>query len=197
MSMIKPTSILIILISFFSCSSPAEKLPILSYTINNQGNKDYYTIEYVNFVNQLDQEFNGNHGKVYIANFFFTRCPSICPPIRYQLKKLANDIPSNNFLIVSHTIDPEFDSPTVLKAYAESTGVPHEKWQFLYAPESNVKAQAQLYKTNFKPNQSGTDFYHSSYAALVDQKKRIRGFYNLLIPEEINLLKQDVQNLLD
>lgn len=187
----------LLLVSVVSCQSPKEKLPILSYTLNEQGEKEYYSIEYSGFINQLNESFTGTKDKVYIANFFFTRCPSICPPMRRQLIETAEAIGSKNFMIISHTIDPDHDTPTVLKDYSDATGIPYKKWQFLTASEAITKAQAKLFMTNFKPNEEGTDFYHSSYAALVDEDNMVRGFYNLLIPKEVELMKADIKILLN
>lgn len=101
-----------------------------------------------------------------------------------------------NVMIISHTIDPIHDSVSVLKTYSEATGIPDHKWQFLRASEEKTKSQATMYMTNFKPNEEGTDFYHSSYVALVDQKQQIRGFYNVLLSEDVDRLKADLERLL-
>ena len=183
-----------------SCNTKQDKLPILSYQVNNEGEKELYAIEYTGgFVNQLGEEFVDvahQENKVFIANFFFTRCPSICPPMRQQLIGISESIDNENFLIISHTIDPTNDTPNVLKDYAEATGISLDRWQFLTATEAQVKAQAKQYMTNFKPNEDGTNFYHSSYVALVDKNRMIRGFYDLLKPREVELLKEDIELLL-
>ena len=74
---------------------------------------------------------------------------------------------------------------------------PNEKWQFLRSTVENTKLQAKQFMTNFKPNEDGTDFYHSSYVALIDRNQLIRGFYNILIPEEVIRLKKDIKILLN
>ena len=190
----------IICFIILSCNTKQDKLPILSYQINAQGDKELYTIEYSEaFVTQLNEPFNNEKldGKIFIANFFFTQCPSICPPMRQQLIGISESIDTDDFLIVSHTIDPNNDTPDVLKAYAEATGISSERWQFVTATEAQTKAQAKQYMTNFKPNEEGTDFYHSSYATLVDKDRMIRGFYDLLKPKEVSLLKKDIELLLN
>jgi len=184
-----------------SCKSESHTLPVKSYKINQEGVKEYYRITYSgDFVNQLGEEFvDVAHleNKVFIANFFFTRCPSICPPMRQQLISISESINDDDFLIISHTIDPTNDTPQILKEYAESTGISFNRWQFLTATEAQTKAQAKQYMTNFKPNEDGTDFYHSSYVALVDKNRMIRGFYDVLKPKEVELLKEDAKLLLD
>jgi protein SCO1/2 len=183
-----------------SCNTFTDNLPILSYKIDASGNKNYYKISYDGFTNQFDESFStkNTEGQIYIANFFFTRCPSICPPMRNELIAIAEEFSEeNNFMIISHTIDPEHDSISVLKAYAEATGIHQNNWQFLRASEKKTKRQAELYMTNFKPNDDGSDFYHSSFVALVDQNQYIRGFYNVLVPEEVVRLKNDIQHILN
>lgn len=183
-----------------SCNTSSKKLPILSYKIDTSGNKNYYNITYDRFINQSGESFSTENlqGKICIANFFFTRCPSICPPMRTELISIAEEFSEeNNIMFISHTIDPKHDSITVLKTYSEATGVPESKWQFIRASEEHTKLQAEMYMTNFKPNEEGSDFYHSSFAALVDKKQQIRGFYNVLIKEDVERLKLDIKQLLD
>ena len=189
----------IFLILTLGCTTSTKELPILSYTINDEGNKTYYSISYKGFTNQLGQSFSTGdiQGKVTISNFFFTRCPSICPSMRLVLIDLAKVFSGEkDILIISHTIDPKHDSVEVLKQYWETTEIPHNTWQFIRAPEAKTKAQAKQYMTNFKPNNDGTDFYHSSFVALVDKKQHIRGFYNLLVIEDVERLKKDIRQLL-
>lgn len=181
------------------CKTNHKELPILSYTIDTNGTKQYHNITYNNFKNQFNQPFSTSNieGKVFIANFFFTKCPSICPPMRTQLITIADTFKDRiNFLIVSHTIDPKNDSVTVLKNYADAAGISENTWQFLRAETDITKQQAKQYMTNFKPNEDGTDFYHSSYVALVDKEQQIRGFYNILVKEDVERLQHDIEILL-
>jgi protein SCO1/2 len=192
--------ILFVLVFCFSCGSKTKELPILSYKIDASGERKTYAITYDGFTNQLAASFTTDaiKDKIFIANFFFTTCPSICPPMRTQLIAIARQFEnSDDFLIVSHTIDPEKDTVPVLRAYAEGTGIANDKWQFLRSSIDETKAQASQYMTNFKPNEAGTDFYHSSYVALVDSNQWIRGFYNILVPEEVQRLKTDIRALIN
>ncbi|MCK7589855.1 SCO family protein [Subsaxibacter sp. CAU 1640] len=189
----------LVLFFFFGCNSGSKQLPILSYQIDDKGNTVAYKIKYDNFKNQLGENFSTDNikDKVFLANFFFTSCPSICPPMRNKLIDIAETFQSDDdFLIVSHTIDPKNDTVEVLKNYSEATGISSDKWQFVRSSVELTRKQADLYMTNFKANEDGTDFYHSSYAALVDTDQQIRGFYNLLVDEEIERLKEDIAFLL-
>lgn len=184
----------------FGCQPNSKELPVLSFKVDDSGNKTNYSITYKNFTNQLGKPFSTENikSRIFIANFFFTRCPSICPPMRTELIDIAKTFDNEDeFLIVSHTIDPENDSVEVLKNYSEATGVSSEKWKFVRSSFENTRQQANVFMTNFKPNEDGTDFYHSSYVALVDKKQQSRGFYNILVLEEIKRLKEDIILLLN
>lgn len=181
-----------------TCTSSTKELPVLSYTIDDSGVKQNYVITYKGFTNQLGNSFNSEdiEGKICVANFFFTRCPSICPPMRTALISISEKFDKEeDVLLISHTIDPKHDSISILKSYSEATGISHEKWQFIRASEEQTKAQAKQYMTNFKPNEDGSDFYHSSYVALVDQQQQIRGFYNVLQTSDTNRLVEDIKYL--
>lgn len=187
-----------ILLWLLSCETSTKDLPILSYTVDESGQKQYYKMTYDGFSNQLGESFTTKSidGKICIANFFFTRCPSICPAMRTELISIAEAFSKDdNVMLISHTIDPKNDSISVLKAYAEATGIPESRWQFIRASEKHIKLQAKKYMTNFKPNEEGSDFYHSSFVALVDQKQNIRGFYNVLIDEEVLRLINDIKRI--
>lgn len=192
--------IVITIFFVFGCQTSFKELPILSYKINSSGEKINYSITYEHFTNQLGRPFSTDDikDKVFIANFFFTRCPSICPPMRTVLVNIAENFSDNtDFLIVSHTINPENDTVEVLKQYSEATGISNQEWQFVRSSEENTRHQANQFMTNFRPYEDGIDFYHSSYVALVDKHQLIRGFYNILVIEEVERLKKDIQSLLN
>lgn len=189
---------LFVLIS--SCKTQDDALPILSYKINEEGIKENYTVTYDGFVNQFNQPFTTNNikDKLCIANFFFTRCPSICPPMRQELIKVAEALKDyDDFMILSHTIDMSYDSVNVLNKYWKATEIPATKWQFLRASESGTKEQAKQFMTNFRPNDDGTDFYHSTFVALIDKQQQIRGFYNTTTPKDMERLIENVEMMLD
>lgn len=182
-----------------SCQSSPEDLPVLSYKIDSNGNKEVYAITYSNFTDQNGEQVSNKtiNDKIIVANFFFTQCPSICPPMRMQLIDVANEfIDEDQLILISHSIDIAYDTVSVLKTYSENTQIPSSKWLFITSNEENTKNQAKQFMTNFKPKNDGTDFYHSSYAALVDKNQMIRGFYNILITEEVQRLKVDIKTLL-
>ena len=189
-------------IIFINCKSTSDNsdLPILSFTLNSEGEKEFYTIDQYSFMNQSGEHFTSKKtkGKVHTANFFFTSCPSICPRTTKVQIDLAQDFKDeNNFFQLSFSIDPKRDSIEKLHDYELHTGITTKKWQLLRGNDNELQKIAVALKTNFKPNADGTDFYHSSYVALIDKKQHIRGFYDLLIPKEVNLLKKEIKLLLN
>ncbi len=99
--------IALICLLLFSYKSEWYKLSVLSYTINEQGIKEFYSSVYNgDFLNQMNDKFTNEHlnNKVIIANFFFTRCPSICPPMRQQLIGISESIDDDDLLIISPTM---------------------------------------------------------------------------------------------
>lgn len=198
MSKILKVSFLLLIL--FSCKPEDKTLPILNFKINADGVKEYYTITYDGFVNQFNENFTTNNlkDKVCIANFFFTRCPSICPPMRQELIKISYALKEHSgFMMISHSIDMTNDTVDVLHTYWETTEVSAERWQFLRGSEEAAKAQAKQFMTNFKPNEDGTDFYHSSFVALIDKQQQIRGFYNTSTPVDMERLIEDIKVLVD
>lgn len=190
----------LIFLILFSCKQEEKTLPILSFRMNTEGVKEYYTITYDGFTNQFNEQFTTENlnEKVSIANFFFTRCPSICPPMRQELIKIYNSVREHDdFMMISHTIDMTNDTVDVLHTYWEATEIPAEKWQFLRGYETVTKEQAKQFMTNFKPKEDGTDFYHSSFVALIDKQQQIRGFYNTSTPVDMGRLIEDIKILVD
>ncbi len=191
--------VLFIVVLFISCQSQTEDLPILSYTINSKGEKETYSITYSDFINQDGKQVTTEtiQNKIVVANFFFTRCPSICPPMRTEFIDVAKEfLEEESFLLVSHSIDQKNDTIEALKKYSDATEIPSYKWLFVTSTEEDTRQQAKQFMTNFRPNEDGTDFYHSSYVALLDKNQRIRGFYNILIPEDVERLKANIKMLL-
>jgi len=196
MTQIKVFALYFLLI--YSCSSK-ENLPILSRYIDSNGKEIIYHIKDFEFTDQLNRKFSTNDtkNKVYISNFFFTRCPSICPKMKASLIDIARaNIKNPDFLIISISIDPEHDSIPILKQYAETTTISNSKWYFLNGNKKQLNHISTLFRTSFERKKTGVDFVHSSYAALVDKDQLIRGFYDLLDANSVNQLIIDARQLL-
>ncbi|WGK65554.1 SCO family protein [Croceiramulus getboli] len=175
------------------------------------------------FVNQRGDTISNTdlRGKVYVVEFFFTRCTNICIPMNSNLLQLSNTFKAQpNFAIASFTIDPNYDTPEVLQQYAEDYGVTHPNWHFLTGER---EALFELANNGFNllavanPQVQG-GFEHSGYFALIDQNGFIRSrydkfgnpkiYYRGSVPEgapvpeggqesEIGILEEDIRKLLE
>lgn len=192
--------ILVVLVVLMSCKNKTPELPVLSFNYID-GKKELYKIDNFIFTNQNGESVtpSSTEGIVHTMNFFFTSCPSICPPMRIKQQELAETFSEEkNFKQYSISIDFKNDTVDKLKKHAELHNINSTQWNLLRAPsEEKLEDIASVLKTNFKPNEDGTDFYHSSYVALIDKEQYIRGFYNILLDEEVTLLKRDIESLLD
>lgn len=137
-------------------------------------------------------------GKIYVTEFFFTTCQSICPVMNMNLERVYKTFGSkDDFLILSHTVDPETDSVPVLKSYALAHGVNNKNWLFLTGEKPHLYDLArQGYLLNAEEGNGGEeDFIHTQNFALIDKEKHIRGFYDGTDSLEINRLIQDIHLL--
>lgn len=160
----------------------------------------FHTVSAFSFTNQNNQIITDKYlqDKIYVTEFFFTTCQSICPIMNKNLEKVYNTfLNDTSVFIVSHTVDPEVDSSKVLKAYADLHGVKNNQWQFLTGSKRELyKMARQSYLLNNETGDgSDEDFIHTQNFALVDREKRIRGFYDGTDTAEINRLIIDI-NLL-
>lgn len=147
---------------------------------------------------------NDLQGKVWVTNFFFTTCRSICPVMQENMVEVQKAFAGNpNLQIVSFTVDPEHDTPEVLRAYAQRSGAVPGQWTFVTGEK---KAIYRLARQGFKlaaedvPEEiQGTrhDFIHSEKFVLVDARGRIRGYYSGLDMEQVRRLIEDARRLLN
>lgn len=183
---------------------PLRKLPYFGQkkTIEN-GEIDYHRVKPFFFTNQHNETVTEEtvKGKVYVTDFFFTTCQSICPIMSTQLERVYKKYENKqDVLILSHTVEPEVDSVIVLKKYANVHGVKDNRWHFLTGDKKQLYDMARTgYLLNNEKGSGGNDdFIHTQNFALVDKERHIRGFYDgtdtadvsrLIL--EINLLLQE------
>jgi protein SCO1 len=177
---------------FWGTDKWKKKLPLLEYA------KSF------SFVDQQGRVFNERslEGKVYVAEFFFTTCKGICPVMNGNASLLYahfKDVP--DFAFVSFTCMPEVDSVPVLKRYADSLQVNHQKWLFVTGDKLALYNTARNYYHIDDPkNNVGKiedQFLHSQFWALVDRSGNVRGeIYDGLKPSDIDKLKKDIDELL-
>ncbi|RIY11092.1 SCO family protein [Hymenobacter rubripertinctus] len=138
-------------------------------------------------------------GKVYVTDFFFATCPSICPKMQSELLRVYRAFEDNpNVLFLSHTIDPAHDSIPVLRDYAERLGIQDAaRWHFATAPHDTIFALARAYMTGAEVDRTVQGgFAHSGTFALVDSHRRVRGVYDGMVKEEVDRLIEELPLLL-
>lgn len=207
---------IVILLLFGACTSQSEKdetasLPILGNKYVNEfeieGNvvKDtvYHSIGNFSFFNQEGKEISNytTEGKVYVADFFFTTCPTICPIMKTQMLRVYEEFKDEpNFMILSHTLDPEHDTVELLKDYAMKIGVENDRtWHFLTGDQEKIFeiGQTRYLTTAMTDKDEPGGILHSGAFLLIDQKGRIRGIYDGTKEEQVNKLMRDIPKLLN
>ncbi|WP_437918192.1 SCO family protein [Sphingobacterium sp. LRF_L2] len=160
----------------------------------------YHQIPAFNFLNQ-DSLLVSNKSfdnKIYVANFFFTHCPSICPTMQRNLLTVYEKYKGDDRIaFLSHSIDFKYDSPSVLKSYAEKLGVTNNQWQFVAGSKKDIYGIAEKYLVYTKEDASVPGGYdHQGYLVLIDHEKRIRGAYDGTNSDQVAQLFQDIEILL-
>jgi protein SCO1 len=141
-------------------------------------------------------------GKIYVAQYFFTTCKSICPVMNNYMKEVYEALKNEkDFLILSHTCMPEVDSVAVLKKYADSMQVNTNKWIFLTGRKDSLYTTARVSYTIDDPannvNKLEDEFMHTQFWALVDKNGDVIRIYDGLKKEEINDLIKDIRQMLE
>ena len=164
-----------------------------------------HTIADFSFVNQLGDTITQQDlkGKIYVADFFFTTCGSICPKMTKQLQRVQQEFSGDeNFKILSHTVNPKIDTVEVMKAYADKFNADHAQWYFLTGSKESLYLMARKSylvvpdqnDPNFKHGDE-SDFIHTENFVLIDPDRRIRGMYDGTNPDEVSKLIQDIHDL--
>jgi len=130
-------------------------------------------------------------GKVWVVNFFFSRCPHVCPKINQAIGTLYRENPAVHFVSIS--IDPEHDTPEVLSKYADRFGATPDRWNFLTGPSDELK---KVVENGFLFVSRGDQNLHTSQVVLVDKLGQIRGYYPGLEQDSMEQLAKDLQLLL-
>lgn len=201
-----------VLLFLWSCGSPnsnAEKelkhLPFMGEPMliqNDQGSVDtlWPALPAFTLASQTGDSLTQPDlaGKIRVADFFFTSCPTICPMMSAQMLRIHERFGSNDqVVLISHSIDPEHDSVSVLADYAEKLGASAPGWFFLTGDMDLIFSLADAYGSFAEkdPNAPG-GFAHSGALTLADRQGRIRGVYDGTNPEEVDRLILDMERLL-
>lgn len=196
-------------ISLLSCSSKNETLPVLGRKEIKNVEFDggivadtlYHTIRDFRFTNQDGEVVTHDtfKDKIYIADFFFTTCPTICPIMKTQMLRVYEKYKdSPDVLILSHTIDPKHDNVEVLHEFAERLEVSSDTWHFVTGPQDeifDIGQNSYMVTAVEDPDEPG-GLLHSGAFLIIDKERRIRGIYDGTKPEKVDELLDDIDILL-
>ncbi len=198
----------IVISLFYSALNPKKTLKIYNPSDVNPELVDstiqyiskYHTIADFSFVNQNGKTITQKdyEGKIYVADFFFTTCGSICPKMTTNLVEVQKAIINNpKVLLLSHTVFPEIDSVAVLKAYAIKNGINDSKWNLVTGDKKAIYTMARKSYLAVKLGKPSElyDMVHTENFVLVDAKKRVRGFYDGTNKEDVKRLIEDINFL--
>ncbi len=203
---------LIILLTIISACTPktSNELPVMGrkkiVEKTEAGQTRYDTLDHTiapfAFYNQDSTLINNNSvkGKIYVADFFFTSCPTICPKMKKQMLRVYEKYENvDDFTILSHTIDPEYDTVGLLKEYAEALGVSAPKWNFLTGDKDEIY---ELGETSYmvvadEDSNAPGGYIHSGAFILVDTSGRVRGVYDGTLDDQVDILLMDIDRLLE
>jgi protein SCO1/2 len=158
----------------------------------------YQTISKFKTVNQYGDSISNKSldGDIYIADFFFTTCPSICPVMHRNMLNVYNAFKSRGDIrIISYTIDPKHDSVPVLKRYADKLGVSGNTWWFLQGKKDDIYKLSESYLVRKPQEDAKQQFIHDGSFILVDKQKRIRGAYDGTDPKQVDQMITDIKTL--
>lgn len=189
---------------FYNALQPQKKLAIYQPSMVNpelvdstlQHKRKYHTIADFSLINQNGKTVTqaDYEGKIYVADFFFTTCPTICPVMTKNMVEIQKQIKDDDIFLLSHSVTPEIDSVAQLKKYALEKGVDDTKWNLVTGDKKQIYELARKSYLAVKTDGDGGpyDMIHTENFILVDKKRRIRGFYDGTNSEDIEKLLQDL-----
>lgn len=136
--------------------------------------------------------------KIYVADFFFTTCPTICPIMTNHMYQIQKEIiKDDDIMLLSHSVTPRIDSVAQLKKYAKEKGVLDHKWNLVTGDKKHIYELARKSYLAVKTDGNGDqyDMIHTENFMLIDKKRQIRGFYDGTNPEDIQQLLKDIETL--
>jgi protein SCO1 len=161
-------------------------------------------VQAFSFTDQDGKPFTNKdvEGKVYVAEFFFTTCKAICPDMNKNLRTVYDQFKgAPDFLILSHTCQPEVDSAPVLKHYADSLQIDTRRWIFLTGRKDSLYNMARVSYTVDDPLNNlrniDDDFLHTQFWALVNKEGKVKKVYDGLKPSEVEAMIKEIKRMLD
>jgi len=190
------------------CQVDNSPLPILGErdiaekTVNGEVVSDtiYYTIPDFNFTNQYGKAVTPAtfEGKIYVSDFFFTSCPTICPTVKAQMRRIYDKYQSDDrLLLVSHTLDPKRDNVEKLLDYTQKLQLEGDKWHFVTGEKEALYDMAHAYFISaMEDADEPGGITHSGKIILADRQKRIRAFADGTDAKQVTQLLKDIDKLL-
>ena len=195
----------VIIYLFYNALQPQKILPVYSPAMVNselvpeeiQHIRKYHTIADFSLTNQNGETITqaDYQDKIYIADFFFTTCPTICPIMTKNMAEIQYEIKNDQeVMLLSHSVTPEIDSVAQLKKYALEKGVDDTKWNLVTGDKKDIYDLARKSYLAVKTDGDGGpfDMIHTENFILVDKERRIRGFYDGTKKEDIDKLMEDL-----
>ncbi|MEO1030522.1 MAG: SCO family protein [Bacteroidota bacterium] len=173
---------------------------LVDSTIQHQ--MKYHTIADFSLINQNGEMVTQEtyKDKIYVADFFFTTCQTICPIMTDHMYQIQKEIISDDdVMLLSHSVTPKIDSVAQLKKYATEKGVIDRKWNLVTGDKKHIYELARKSYLAVKTDGNGDeyDMIHTENFMLIDKKRQIRGFYDGTLPEDIERLLDDIETLKD
>jgi protein SCO1 len=165
----------------------------------NRSLPSYGVVPAFELVNQDAQPFGSGQlsGKIWIADFIFTSCPGPCPIISTRMSELQKPLAKSDVHLISFSVDPEKDTPEVLRVYADKLRKEPLRWDFLTGPLSTIAALSRdAFKLGLSEGEAESGPVHSTRFVLVDRHGTIRGYYDALAPDGVTKLLADTNHLL-
>jgi len=191
---------LVVLTLFLSCQSGPSDMPYIGDREELDGSITVHSIRPYQLTNQLGESVNNESykGKLQVVDFFFTSCPSICPKVASQMKRIQTHVDGyEDVILISHTLDPKRDTLSVLKRYADNIGADHELWHFLRGDKDLVMdlANEDYFVAAMEAPDAPGGYDHSGKILLLDKEARIRGFCDGTDPSSVDKFMKDIDKL--
>ncbi len=195
----KDCLVLLLLLVFIGACKEDGPLPVLGQPKVVDGEKVPHFIPDFEFMNQ-DSAMISNEdlaGGIYVADFFFTHCPSICPKVTAQMIRIHEEFQDDNVTLVSYTMDPKRDTPDVLKKYAEKIEAEAPKWHFLTGDKEALhEIDTDYFSIIIEDDDVPGGFDHTGKLILVDQNRHIRAFCEGTDEDDVTEFMKDIKKLL-
>ncbi len=189
-------------IGLYSCTQKESgPLPYIGHHEVVNGDTIFHKIPSFDLINQDSQAVNNKSlsNNIYVSDFFFTSCPSICPKVKKQMLRIYDRYEKQDLLkLVSHTLDPKRDDVEVLHTYAKNLGVENEKWLFLTGDKDQIyDLNDDYFVAVIEDERAPGGIDHSGKIVLVDKNGHVRAFAEGTDPEDVTDFFQDIDRLIE